>query len=190
MTIKLQPFPVTLRACWQEPSTVNFSVEMQSWLLDPSSLTVRLSEHCQTFHVEVLGQHITQCEKEESTAEIPTGCDVLVREVLLYCDNVPHVFARSLLPLSSLTGEEKKLAKLGNQSLGQVLFNSPSLVRKSIEVSLFNQTSSVGQLSKSLFTEYTLKKELWGRRSVFLLNKKPIMVSEVFLPPALAYQNN
>jgi chorismate--pyruvate lyase len=30
--------------------------------------------------------------------------------------------------------------------------------------------------------------ELWGRRSVFIVENKPLMVAEVFLPQAFAYQ--
>jgi chorismate--pyruvate lyase len=118
-----------------------------------------------------------------------------VREVILYCDNVPQVFARSLLPLTSLTGKEQALASLGEQPLGQVLFNNASLRRQRLEVSSFNGDSSVAILAKDLFnkshTQYSselLMPMLWGRRSIFMLENKPLMVAEVFLPEAFAYQ--
>jgi len=31
--------------------------------------------------------------------------------------------------------------------------------------------------------------ELWGRRSTFMLHGKPLMVAEIFLPNAFAYQS-
>jgi chorismate--pyruvate lyase len=178
-------FPVGLSAKWQTspPSTLNSY--LVDWLLEPSSLTVRLKQHCQTFKLEVLGQQVIACPEDESFANIQAGNPVLVREVLLYCDNQPQVFARSLLPISSLTGEQAQLANLGTQPLGQIIFNEPSLERKCIKVAQFNTTSKMATLSHQL--SLPVEHSLWGRRSLFYLKNKPLMVAEVFLPNAYAY---
>lgn len=183
-------FPVTLSSCWHDASRCTLSEQLQSWLLDPNSLTARLKLHCQQFRVELLGQRIESCQADEAVVLIPAGEQVLVREVLLYCDEKPHVFARSLLPLSSLTGAEQALADLGTQSLGQVLFNNPSLERQTIAVAEFDEKSAVGKLAQQLKLSTLPQGKLWGRRSVFVLENKPLMVAEVFLPDALAYQSN
>ncbi len=179
-------FPVTLPSHWQPSDSCALPEHLMSWLLDPDSLTARLKTHCHQFRVELLGQQIEHCQAHEAVVGISAGEKVLVREVLLYCDDKPQVFARSLLPLSSLTGREQALANLGTQSLGQVLFNNPSLERKIIEVATFDLTSSVGQLARHL--QLTMTHTLWGRRSIFVLENKPLMVSEVFLPGAFSYQ--
>lgn len=179
-------FPVTLPNLWQHSSSYTLPEYLKSWLLDPDSLTARLKKHCHQFRVELLGQQIECCQAHEAVATIPVGEKVLVREVLLYCDDKPQVFARSLLPMSSLTGEEQALADLGTQSLGQVLFNNPSLERKTIEIAEFSSASSVGKLARDL--QLGTKQTMWGRRSIFMLENKPLMVAEVFLPDAFAYQ--
>jgi chorismate--pyruvate lyase len=179
-------FPVTLPSHWQNSDSCALPEHLQSWLLDPDSLTARLKTHCHQFRVELLGQKIEHCQADEAVAAIPVGEKVLVREVLLYCDDQPQVFARSLLPVSSLTGTEQALANLGTKSLGQVLFNNPSLERKVIEVATFGLTSSVGKLARNL--QLTMTQTLWGRRSIFMLDNKPLMVAEVFLPGAFIYQ--
>ena len=179
-------FPVTLSSQWKSPDSCALDEYLQSWLLDPNSLTARLKTHCHQFRVELLGQQIELCHADEAVADIPVGEKVLVREVLLYCDDKPQVFARSLLPLSSLTGEKQALTNLGTQSLGQVLFNNPSLERKVIEVAAFDLNSSVGKLSQNLQLNFT--HTLWARRSIFMLENKPLMVAEVFLPGAFSYQ--
>ncbi|GAA6171404.1 chorismate lyase [Colwellia sp. KU-HH00111] len=181
-------FPVTLTSHWHDAQDSVLPVNLQSWLLDPNSLTARLKSHCQHFRVELLGQQVERCQSNEAVALIKPNEQVLVREVLLFCDDKPQVFARSLLPLSSLTGAEQALANLGTQSLGQVLFNSPSLERQAIEVAEFDQNSSVAQLAKDLALK--VENNLWGRRSIFVLENKPLMVAEVFLPEAFAYQPN
>lgn len=179
-------FPVTLSNHWQSPKHCNLPDYLLSWLLDSNSLTARLKSHCQRFRVELLGQSIEACHQHETFANIKAGEKVLVREVLLYCDEKPQVFARSLLPLSSLTGAEQALANLGTQSLGQVLFNNPSLKRETIEVALFDLNSTVVKMAQQL--NLVSQDELWGRRSVFVVENKPLMVAEVFLPRAIAYQ--
>jgi len=189
MSAQSHLFPVSLQTQWKKASDYSsygsLHERLLDWLLDPSSLTARLKTHCDEFRVEVLGQQIIQCSETEANEDILAGEDVLVREVLLFCDNKPQVFARSLLPLKSLTGDEKKLAELGSQSLGQVLFNHPSLIRKRIEISLFLPSSSLSLLVNALNLSST--QSLWGRRSVFVLKNKPIMVAEVFLPDSIAY---
>lgn len=184
-------FPVTLSAHWHNAQEFYLHDNLKRWLLDPNSLTARLKSHCHQFRVELLGQRVEVCQENEAVALISHGEKVLVREVLLYCDDKPQVFARSLLPLSSLTGTERALANLGTQSLGQVLFNNPSLERQAIEVAEFDATSTVVKMAKelTLFDESNASKNsLWGRRSIFVLEGKPLMVAEVFLPGAIAYQ--
>jgi len=191
-------FPVTLTGQWQSPSDANLTLlplSLKGWLLDEGSLTARLKTHCEKFQVKVIGEKHQLCSAEEACDLIKVGEPILVREVILFCDNVPQVFARSLLPLASLTGKEQALASLGDQPLGQVLFNNASLRRKRLEVSSFNCDSSVATLAKNLFndshTQYSTElfmEKLWGRRSIFMLENKPLMVAEVFLPGAFAYQ--
>lgn len=191
-------FPITLTGQWQAPSDAKLSLlpeRLQNWLLDEGSLTARLKNHSEKFNVQVIGEQKQLCSSAEACDFIKEGEPVLVREVILYCDDVPQVFARSLLPLASLTGKEQALANLGEQPLGQVLFNNPTLQRQRLELSSFNVDSSVAILAKALAEPLTTLRaselivpDLWGRRSVFILNNKPLMVAEVFMPGAFAYQ--
>jgi chorismate--pyruvate lyase len=195
-------FPITLSGQWQSPNEdiySSLSTLLKDWLLDEGSLTARLKSQCGHFQVKVIGEQQQSCSAAEACDLIRVGEPVLVREVILYCDNVPQVFARSLLPLASLTGEEQILANLGEQPLGQVLFNNSSLQRLRLELSSFAPDSSVVNLatqltdnhdssSAALHMSEVPKQILWGRRSIFMLENKPLMVAEVFLPDAFAYQ--
>lgn len=185
MTLLKQQFPIGLDVNWVNATNAPHSPNLRDWLLDPTSLTARLKKHCTNLDVVVLGQRVEPCQAHESNSEIDTGEDVLVREVLLFCDQQPHVFARSLLPLKSLTGEQKALASLGDKPLGQVLFNNPKLHREILEVAEVLPTPRVGELLAML--DLNQRHNLWGRRSLFTIEHKPLMVAEVFLPPAAAY---
>jgi chorismate--pyruvate lyase len=188
-------FPVTLTGQWQTVVDNNLLLlesPLKNWLLDTQSLTARLKACSKYFHVQVIGEQEQICSVEDSSALIAVGTPILVREVLLVCDNVPQVFARSILPISSLTGNEQALAHLGDQPLGQVLFNNPSLKRQGLEVSSFSEDTSVVKLATNLASQMTntnshWTKPLWGRRSIFMVSDKPLMVTEVFLPSAYAY---
>ncbi|WP_371187960.1 chorismate lyase [Thalassotalea maritima] len=181
-----QQFPIGLDINWVSATKAPKTTILHDWLLDPSSLTARLSSHCQQFKVELLGQRIESCQAHEANADIAEGEQVLVREVLLFCDQQPHVFARSLLPLTSLTGEQRALANLGQQPLGQVLFNNPKLRRDVVQVAEIEPSHRVAQLATSLSLQ--VNHNLWGRRSLFYIENKPLMVAEVFLPGAKAYE--
>ena len=178
-------FPINLTANWQSKPVQQLSPLLFDWLNDPNSLTARLKTNCETFRVEVLGQQIESCSLKESNTVINEGDRVLVREVLLYCDEIPQVYARSLLPLSSLTGEEEELARLGNRPLGQMLFKNPNLQRKNLKISSFEQSPSLSGLLNILKLDDSGL--LWGRRSLFYLNNKAFSVAEIFLPGAFAY---
>lgn len=179
-------FPVEMYAKWRSPDCQKIDPTLLDWLIDPTSLTARLKKHCQHFEVQVLGEKITTCKKNEANDYITEGEKVLVREVLLLCDHKAQVFARSLLPSSFLQQEQKAFANIGNQSLGQLLFNHPNLIRKNIEVATFDQQSKIAKLAEQ--SSLPSQPLMWGRRSIFLINKNPLMVSEVFLPDSFAYQ--
>ena len=181
-----QLFPVNLDADWSHLSAKDFSPVLADWLFDAGSLTARLTARCQEFKVILLGQQHHMVSAYEACEHIPEGTQVIAREVLLYCDNHPQVFARSLMPLTSLTGEEAALSELGDKPLGQAIFNSPHLTRGDFAVAQFDNDSGVASLAKTL--ALPLADKLWGRRSIFFLHDKPLAVAEVFLPNAFAYE--
>jgi chorismate--pyruvate lyase len=93
----------------------------------------------------------------------------LVREVILYGAGQPWVYARSVLPLTTLTGRLRKLRQLSNQPLGELLFKDPTMRREPVQFASFSAASNSD-------------KAIWGRRSIFTLDNKPLLVAEVFLP--------
>lgn len=154
------------------------SPQLRAWLEDSGSLTARLiAESHGQFRVKVLRQVIAQPSRsEQQVLGMRRPSRALIREVVLYGHNQPWVFARSLLPLSSLTGSLRHLRKQGTRPLGAFLFSQPRLTRSPIAVAAMSRNH--GYVPADLIGD----KLLWGRRSVFYLKKKPLLVSEVFLP--------
>jgi len=104
---------------------------------------------------------------EMKVLNVPTRQKALIREVELLCFGDVWVTARSVIPHSTLSGAEKQLQFMGNRPLGAFLFKSRTMHRKPLEISM--------PVSKHL-------KGIYGRRSVFLLHNKPLLVSELFMP--------
>ncbi|MFT4836683.1 MAG: chorismate--pyruvate lyase, partial [Psychromonas sp.] len=75
--------------------------------------------------------------------------------------------------------------EIGTDSLGKFLFQDPSMRRDKIEVAQFPVYSAVHQLCTVLNQEVDFP--LWGRRSLFYVNNKALLVSEVFLPASGIY---
>lgn len=184
-------FPISLHNEWatktllSESHTASLTEPLTDWLFNTGSLTERLKKQSQVFYVELLGQHEIMLSKEMQQKLGCTDEFAWLREVVLRCDDVPMVYAQSIMPKSSVTGEQERLAHLGHQPLGEVLFSDPSMTRNTIEVARFDSKSDVINLAQMLGQSTQIA--LWGRRSVFTVNDKPILVSEVFLPKAACY---
>ena len=150
------------------------------WLLDRSSLTRRLQRACGArFHVQVLFQGWGRpLVSERQALSIKGGGRALVREVRLMCGATPWVFARTVVPVRSLKGRQRRLAHLGSRPLGAALFADPRLERGEVEVARLALGDGLYEHAAASGAEGAL----WGRRSVFTLRGKPLLVSEFILP--------
>lgn len=146
------------------------------WLLDTDSLTQRLQLGGAPFSVQRRSQGWHKPTLSERKAlNLPSKQMALIREVVLLRDGRPVVFARSVFPSTTLTGELRWLRQLQNRSLGSILFSSPGLQRRPFEVARL--PGSTPLMPEDLHQDQLA----WGRRSVFVLNRRPLLVGEIFL---------
>jgi chorismate--pyruvate lyase len=153
--------------------------EIRVWLFDSSSLTARIIENCNgKFRVRVLSQQRTTPTPDEiRVLGLRYRSQAIIRQVILYCDETPWVYARSVIPITTLVGPLRRLASLGSRPLGAVLFADKSIVRGEVEVTELKSSHPSYLLSGS-----QTGKPIWGRRSVFYKYQKKLLVSEFFLP--------
>ena len=157
--------------------------QWRDWLLDRSSLTLRLQHACEgEFSVEVVSQRMEPPMLSEARAlGRPPQELALVRQVRLRCNGEPWVFARTIIPLPSLRRGLRQLALLGSRPLGAILFADPTMRRSEVEVARIGHGKRLYR--RALGHSTTPRGEIWGRRSVFTLRGQPLLVSEFFLPP-------
>ena len=157
-------------------------VRLCGWLLDPASLTLRLQKLCPgRFRVRLLSQGWGAPRLDEAQAlGMRYGERAIIRQVHLLCGNRPWVYARTIIPATSMRGKLQRLAHLGTRPLGAMLFADPGMRRERVELANIKP-------GEALFRDVTRHMsrqsgDIWGRRSVFRIADKPLLVSEIFLP--------
>ncbi len=172
-------------ASWFSPSQTlkrQIDISILSWLVDEGSLTQRLKTFCpEQFSVVVLAEEWGKPDHSEAKLlGIPMAQKVLLRQVHLKCGNQLCVYARSVIPLSTLQGKHQRLQYLGDKPLGEYLFANPTLKRSKIEWSKLTRGSSLYDIAMTDQPE--TGEAVWGRRSLFHIDAKSLLVSEFFLP--------
>lgn len=154
---------------WIEPGSPSsvLGPAMQLFLSDRGSLTQQLIEVSNgSFRVHTT-QQVWRSALGQSLRKlfgpVATSHKFWSRKSVLLCDREPVVLAHSLMPAHAVKSELGQVLDLGEQPLGDFLFSQDSLKRDAFQ---FAQS----------------KQGYWGRRSIFHLKSKPIMVAEFFLP--------
>ena len=170
---------------WRQARLWQLQQPLPAWLLDRGSLTRQLLASSDG-HFAVRIRH-QQWQRPRPSERRLLGLRprswALVREVELHCRGQAWVFARSVLPATSLQGRLRHLRRFGSRSLGEQLFTDRSMRRRPFEVTAIEHPGP--GLPADLFQP---GHRHWGRRCRFELAGQPIMVSEIFLaafqPPA------
>ncbi len=171
---------VIWRPLHQFPRCV-FPPELRSWICERNSLTRRLKRSCQgRFQIRLEGQAWGRPMTDEARVlGLRPGACALIRQVYLLCEGRPRVYARTVIPSCTLRAE-RRLASLGSRPLGDLLFGDASISRVHLQAAPI-------PAQDPLFRLATRKRPLnagalWGRRSIFKLRGKPLLVVEIFLP--------
>lgn len=144
-------------------SKVNTSI--LSWLLESGPITNRI-KLSQEFELELLNDEIDEISKEEELFLNSVSKTFRVRRVILLGNNTPVVYAKSVIPSSTIENGLSSLGKIGNAPLGDILFTPGVFTKLEMVCASF--------LSKE-------KNIYWGRKIKYSVNSEPISVMEVFL---------
>lgn len=147
--------------------------QWRPWVMDSGSLTRRLMHASKgDFAVRRLREAWLYPSLDEARVlQIPNRQKAWIREVELLCFGQVWVCARSVVPIRTLTGVERQLKHLGTRPLGAFLFAAPTMRREPMQVARIDSGPGV--------------EAVFGRRSVFRLHGKPLLVSELFQPAML-----
>ncbi|MBL4711460.1 MAG: chorismate lyase [Gammaproteobacteria bacterium] len=150
---------------------------LYDWLFDSSSLTARMINLCDNdFSVRLISQNRQIMDAEEASAmSLANVHSALIRQVLLCRGDCPLVYARTVIPVTTIQGAQRRYANMGSRPLGAMLFADRTMKREAVQVAKLPASHQANSYS-------TIDAPIWGRRSVFRVASKPILVSEYFLP--------
>jgi len=156
------------------------------WLSDSGSLTARLKSRCsRSFRVRLLQNDFRRAWLSEmSLLNMRSGSWALLRHVNLQCGDNSWVFARTVIPVSSLQGSARRLALLGERPLGHLLFIDPGAQRLQTEYACLLPRHDLFQLA--LPQPIDSINELWARRTLYRMAGHLLLVNEVYLAELLA----
>jgi chorismate--pyruvate lyase len=155
---------------WLSDSQLKTHLKKQNileWLNEEGSITAKISSESK-FKLEILSDDLSIAEDEEYLALDIASEEVRIREVVLYGDLVPLVYARSIIPNLTSSKGYPGLGTIGSKPLGDLLFQSELFIKTRREFAQF-ETSS--------------EEVIWGRRTHYLVRGYPLSVMEVFLSP-------
>ena len=165
---------------------------LRPWLHDHGSLTQRIQQRCKEFSVLPVRSGLARIAYDEAALlGIAPNRLAYSREVFLYADGKPVVFAHSTCASEHLRGAWKAMRGLGNRSLGSLLFTHPLVIRQPLHFKALRSHHPL-HVGRVLTRHVGLKPDLpiipdtlWARRSLFTLHGAPLLVTEVFLPEIL-----
>ncbi|TRX00656.1 chorismate--pyruvate lyase family protein [Candidatus Methylobacter oryzae] len=156
---------------------------VQSWTYEPGSLTQRLRDYYgDAVRVKILLQQWnTPFLSERRLLKLRESRYSLIREVLLYANAKPLILARTIIPAKTIKAAKRNLAHLGNRPLGEVIFSYPKLERIEMDVTLID----LPVWTQPAIAEGRIIEPVRGRRTVYAVAHRQMLVSEFFLPGVL-----
>ncbi|MDC9606754.1 chorismate lyase [Xenorhabdus griffiniae] len=155
---------------WLSPDETDHIPEsVFDWLMEAGSMTRRFEQYCQNVSVMPFQEgFITPEALNNESKHLPISEKYWLRETVLYGDNIPWLLGRTIIPVETLTGPDKKLVDIGTVPLGRYLFSGNNLTRDYIQIGR--------------------QGDRWARRSLLRLSGKPLLLTETFLPNSPVYK--
>ena len=138
--------------------------EILSWLIEPGSITSRIKSFSD-FKLELLRDGPGEVDAADDDLIIANYKENNIREVLLYSDEEPLIYAKSIIPLETIRLGLGVLGSLKENPLGDILFSNPEIKKEYMLFSKF-------ELNKKIF---------YGRKGIYTVRGFPFSVCEIFL---------
>ena len=138
--------------------------EILSWLNESGSITSRIKSFSD-FKLKLLRDSPGEVDAAVDDLIISNYKENNIREVLLYSDEEPLIYAKSIIPLETIRLGLDVLGNLKENPLGDILFSNPEIKKEYMLFSKF-------ELNKKIF---------YGRKGIYTVRGFPFSVCEIFL---------
>jgi len=138
--------------------------EILSWLNESGSITSRIKSFSD-FKLKLLRDGPGEVDSADDDLIISNYKENNIREVLLYSDEEPLIYAKSIIPLETIRLGLGALGNLKENPLGDILFSNPEIKKKYM-----------------LFAKFESNKRIfYGRKGIYTVKGYPFSVCEIFL---------
>ena len=155
------------------------------WLVKPNNLTETIKQTGLQCSVNLLKQSFDKPYADEVAAFEQYDTDAstaFIRKVFLEDKLEPLVFARVIIPKETYLNYEDVFSNLGNAAIGNtLLYANQDIKRQAFEFRLIESGNPMFDELKKLNQVKSNHHKFWARRSIFILPKGPLLISEVFL---------
>ena len=152
--------------------------KLKYWLLDMKSLSYRIRNiaKLEIIPIKTRVSKTFLCEKKVFCHK--KSEHLYLREVLIYADNLPIMYARTVLPSKYSRGLWHKIKKLDNKPLADIVFEKKMIIRSEFK---FKKPSINDNFSKRIkMLDLKNTKILATRQSTFKNKKEKVLLTEVF----------
>ena len=140
------------------------SNEILSWLNEPGSITSRIKSSS-NFRLRLLRDAPGVIDSVEDDLIIANYEENNIREVVLYSDEKPLVYAKSIIPIETINFGLRLLGNLKENPLGDILFSDPEIKKKYMLFAKFQSNEKI----------------FYGRKGIYAVKGYPFSVCEIFL---------
>ena len=138
--------------------------EILSWLNEPGSITSRIKSFSD-FKLKLLRDGPGEVDASEDDLIISNYRENNIREVLLYSDEEPLIYAKSIIPLETIRLGLGVLGNLKENPLGDILFSNTEIKKKYMLFAKFQSNEKI----------------FYGRKGIYIVKGYPFSVCEIFL---------
>ena len=138
--------------------------EICSWLVENGPITKRIKKNG-AFKLHLIQDELSSIEQEDKDFIDCTSNKIKLREVILFCNDAPIVFAQTIIPFETISNGLEQLGNLGNKPLGDILFEKDIFTKDKVVYALFENASGL----------------YWGRKAKYLVKGYKFSVMEIFL---------
>lgn len=138
--------------------------EILSWLHENGSITSRIKSFS-NFRLKLLRDGPGKVNANEDDLIISNYEENNIREVVLYSDEKPLIYAKSVIPVETINLGLGLLGSLKENPLGDILFSDPEIEKKHMLFAKFQSN----------------EKKFYGRKGIYTVKGYPFSVCEIFL---------
>ncbi len=157
---------------------IQIDSKLKFWLLDVKSLSYRIRNIAKLEIIPVKKNASNIFQNEKKVFSGIKSEHLYLREVLIYADKLPIMYARTVLPSKYLRGFWHKIKKLNNKPLADIVFEKKMIIRSDFK---FKKPSNNDSFSRKIKI-FNLKntKILATRQSTFKYKNEKALLTEVF----------